>query len=62
MRLSASPIQECQGNITNLIALIENTVDDETRKELEYQKDVLFAELYLLQYPEAFGIDDGETF
>ena len=49
---------ECQAQIKNLLNLIDSEQNDELRQELEYEKDVLFAELYLIQFPD----DDGECF
>ena len=49
---------ECQNQIRNVLSLIEGEQNEETRREYEYEKDVLFAELYLIQFPD----DDGECF
>ena len=49
---------ECQAQIKNLLNLIDSEQNEGLRQELEYEKDVLFAELYLIQFPD----DDGECF
>ena len=50
---------ECQAQIKNLLNLIDSEQNEGLRQELEYEKDVLFAELYLIQFPDD---DDGECF